>query len=49
LYNPESAGDITSDIRVFREYAKILLSYNEKELTKAIKEKALIQVEANDG
>ncbi|MDA0279832.1 MAG: type II toxin-antitoxin system RelE/ParE family toxin [Proteobacteria bacterium] len=38
-----------NELRSLKLYAKILLSYNEKDLTKAIKEKALIQVEANDG
>jgi hypothetical protein len=38
-----------SELRSLKLYAKILLNYSEKELTKAIKEKALIQVGANDG
>lgn len=38
-----------NELRSLKLYANILLSYNEKELTKATKEKALIQVEANDG
>ena len=38
-----------NELRSLKLYAKILLSYNKKELTKAIKEKALIQVEAKDG
>ncbi|PCJ16892.1 MAG: hypothetical protein COA96_18185 [SAR86 cluster bacterium] len=38
-----------NELRSLKLYAKLLLGYNEKELRKAIKEKALIQVEANNG
>ncbi len=38
-----------NELKSLKLYAKLLLSYDEKELKKAIKEKALIPVEANDG
>lgn len=38
-----------NELRSLKLYAKLLLGYNKKELTKAIKEKVLIRVEANDG
>lgn len=38
-----------NELRSLKLYAKNLLSYNKKDLTKAIKEKVLIQVKANDG
>jgi len=37
------------ELKSLKIYAKLLLSYDEKELKKAIKEKALIQIEVDNG